>query len=660
MSHTALRVHVFYESSWGGLPHGCGEIRLLRPLSHPALQRDIVLSSGLEMPNDPVDVVIIERFWDYSGNLEQHSALLEQLRQKNIRVIFEMDDDLLSLNSESGESSPPTMQQKMWLRWMIRSADGVMTSTPNLANRLKRLNDNIEIVPNALDERLFEPSREFREAAPVDRLVFGYMGTLTHLEDLISVVGPLRRVLARHKNRVTFEIVGVGDNKIIETIFRDLPVRIKQVPSNKVSYDKFTDWMQKNLSWDFGIAPLIDSVFTRSKSDIKFLDYGVQGIPGIFSAMPVYQDTVKHMENGLLAGTAEEWEDCLERLISDRDLRRRLGRNVHKEVWSQRMLAHSAANWAVSIRKLLSMAAKGHRAVGERLSPLPQSAPNPNVPNQNLTRNEKLLFGLNLSGTGLEIGASYSPVVPKKAGFRVEVIDHADAETLREKYKRQGVEIENIEDVDYVWSGEPLNELTGKTDYYDWIIASHVIEHTPDLIAFLQQCGQMLKAGGVLALAIPDHRYCFDVFRPASTPGDVIQAHLEQRKRPASGTVWDHFSMIVRKGDAVSWGSGHQGRFKLIHSMDQAKSMFEITLAADQYIDVHNWRFTPASFRLILEDIRLLGLVKNISVQSFFPTVGCEFMVQLKKTMNYDSSTHPADRLDILNGCLMERSVKYE
>ncbi|WP_206811080.1 methyltransferase domain-containing protein [Paradesulfitobacterium ferrireducens] len=655
MSHRALRVHVLYESSFGGLPHGCGEIRLLRPLSHPALQSDIVLSSGLEMPNDPVDVVIIERFWDYSGNLEQHGALLERLRQKNIRVIFEIDDDLLSLNSESGESSSPTMQQKMWLRWMIKSADGLITSTQNLANRLNRLNYNIEIVPNALDERLFEPSREFREPAPVDRLVFGYMGTLTHLEDLISIVGPLRRVLARHKNHVSFEIVGVGDHKIIETVFRDLPVRIKQVPSNMVSYDKFTDWTQKNLRWDFGIAPLIDSVFTRSKSDIKFLDYGVQGIPGIFSAMPVYQDTVKHMENGLLAGTAEEWEDCLERLISDRDLRLRLGRNVHKEVWTQRMLAHSASNWAVSIRNLLSKADESHKAAAELFSQLTQNAPNPNAPNPNRTRNEKLLYGLNLTGIGLEIGASYSPVVSKKAGFRVEVIDHADAETLREKYKRQEVEIENIEDVDYVWSGEPLNELTGKTDYYDWIIASHVIEHTPDLIAFLQQCEQMLKPGGILALAIPDHRYCFDIFRSVSTPGDVIQAHLEQRKRHTPGAIWDHFSMIVRKGDTVSWGSGHQGIFTLIHSRDEAKFMFEKALAINEYFDVHNWCFTPSSFRLILEDIRVLGFLKNILVQSFFPTVGCEFIVQLKKTMNYDPVTLPANRLDMLNGCFMER-----
>lgn len=654
MIDTTLHVHVLYESSSGGLPHGCSVIRLLRPLSHPSLQSDIVLSSGLEMPSHSVDVVIIERLWDYTCNMEQHSAFLSQLRKNNIPVIFEIDDDLLSLNSEPGDSNWPTTQQKMWLRWILRSADGVVVSTRNLADRLILLNKNIEVVPNALDERLFEQSRKFREPTPVEHLVFGYMGTLTHMEDLISIVGPLRRVLARHKNHITFEIVGIGDNKIIESVFRDLPVRIRQVQPQMVLYDKFTDWMQRNLCWNFGIAPLIDSVFTRSKSDIKFLDYAVQGIPGIFSSVPAYNDTINHMENGLLAETAEEWEDCIERYVTDHDLRLRIGQRAHTEVWKHRMLTDSARNWAFSIRNILAKATKSHNAVAESISKLPQSQ----IPILNLTRNEKILYGLDMTGIGLEIGASFSPVAPKKAGFRVEIIDHADAETLREKYKGQDVDIQNIEDVDYVWSGESLNELTGKTDYYDWIIASHVIEHTPDLIAFLQQCELMLKPGGILSLAIPDHRYCFDVFRATSTPGDVIQAHLERRNRHTPGIVWDHFSMIVRKGDTVSWESGHQGKFSFIHSIDEAKSMFDQAIDTDKYIDVHNWRFTPSSFRLILEDICLLGFLKNTMVQSFFPTVGCEFFVQLKKTTDYDNMINSANRLDILQKRLIERCEK--
>ena len=40
-----------------------------------------------------------------------------------------------------------------------------------------------------------------------------------------------------------------------------------------------------------------------------------------------------------------------------------------------------------------------------------------------------------------------------------------------------------------------------------------MIEHTPDLIAFLADCDAVLKDTGVLSLVIPDKRYSFDRFR---------------------------------------------------------------------------------------------------------------------------------------------------
>ena len=45
--------------------------------------------------------------------------------------------------------------------------------------------------------------------------------------------------------------------------------------------------------------------------------------------------------------------------------------------------------------------------------------------------------------------------------------------------------MENIEVVDYVWNGEPFAALVGQKHVFDWIIASHVIEHSPCLITFL-------------------------------------------------------------------------------------------------------------------------------------------------------------------------------
>src|SRR5690606_33473322 len=121
-----------------------------------------------------------------------------------------------------------------------------------------------------------------------------------------------------------------------------------------------------------------------------------------------------------------------------------------------------------------------------------------------------LLSMLDRDGRGLEIGPSHNPVAPKREGFRVEVVDHADRATLVGKYRGHGVDVDLIEDVDFVWSGESYAELTGKSSHYDWIIASHVIEHVPDLVGFVKACAEVLHDGGVLALAVPDKRFCFD------------------------------------------------------------------------------------------------------------------------------------------------------
>ena len=149
---------------------------------------------------------------------------------------------------------------------------------------------------------------------------------------------------------------------------------------------------------------------------------------------------------------------------------------------------------------------------------------------------------INVGGKGLEIGPSYNPLVPKSEGFDVETVDYADAEALRVKYRdARSVDISVIEDVDYVIKGAGLSETIGTIASYDYIVASHVIEHTPDLLGFLKDCESLLKPDGILLLAVPDKRYCFDVFQLLSSVGGVVQAHLERRTRPP----WELSSMIA-------------------------------------------------------------------------------------------------------------------
>lgn len=252
-------------------------------------------------------------------------------------------------------------------------------------------------------------------------------------------------------------------------------------------------------------------------------------------------------------------------------------------------------------------------------------------PPQPVDRVAKTMHALKKDGLGLEIGPSHNPMAPKKAGYNVHVLDHATAEELRIKYTGHPVNLDNIEEVDFVWRGEPLSELIGREHCYDWIVASHVIEHVTDLVGFLQQCEKLLAPGGVISLVVPDKRFCFDYYRTLSSTGDALQAFTENRVRHSAGTVFDHFSNASKMlPDRITWCEHDKGVIQMVHTLDEAEGYWKQALKNDEYIDSHSWKFTPSSFRIILNDLQHLGLTELAEVGGF-DTAGFEFYITLGK-----------------------------
>lgn len=260
-----------------------------------------------------------------------------------------------------------------------------------------------------------------------------------------------------------------------------------------------------------------------------------------------------------------------------------------------------------------------------------------------MDRNDKILRLIDKADTGLEIGPSYSPIAPKSGGWNVEIADHLDAPDLREKYAAWGVDVGSVEDVDYVITDKSLSETIGKPGHYDFIIASHVIEHTPDMIGFLQDCETLLKPGGVLSLVVPDKRFCFDVYKPRSSTGTILQAHLDRLHRHKTGTIFDAYAdHVLQNGELIGFNRASP-YLSLGHTLGEAHKLAMEFHHSDGYVDTHTWKYTPASFQLIIQDLNQLDYIQ-MGMETFDGTVGFEFYASLRK----GGDCNPTSRIDLL------------
>lgn len=242
-------------------------------------------------------------------------------------------------------------------------------------------------------------------------------------------------------------------------------------------------------------------------------------------------------------------------------------------------------------------------------------------------------------GRGLEVGPSFSPFVRKSSGADVCVVDHLSTDALREKYSGHGVDAAGIEPVDIVWNGGSLADACHERGPFDYVIASHVLEHIADPLRFLADCESLLSPGGIVSLVLPDHRLCFDYFRPPTTIGQWVDARFDARSIHTPGTVLDHWVHAVQRG-AIQWSAETTDPLTMVHVRADVDDAFATACAAQEYVDVHAWVFHPASFRFLIDMARSFDFI-TLEIAYAHDTVGCEFYVSLRRPL---TDAPPADR----------------
>jgi len=348
------RVHILYEHTYDMRPFGSASIRLLHPLTHPALQKHFMVSFSPLHEGQQADVFIVDRLWRREVTLESVENLVKDIRAMHAKLIYALDDNYFNLPSD--HSLEFSEEQLKVVEYLLRQADCVWVTTPALKEQYQSINENVIVLQHALDERLLIPKNpgDFHSLFPRERKVIGYMGTYTHDDDLLMILPALQAVWQNHKDEVEIQFVGGIENQDTKTQFQDLPVRQVSTKPGEEEYPLFMMWYTSQIDWDIAIAPLRDTPFNRSKSDIKLLDYSAIGAAGVYSHVPAYQSSVRHLETGWLAeNRTDAWVNALESLLVDEKLRNNLARKSYQYLASQRTLAHCAHWWLEALRSTL-------------------------------------------------------------------------------------------------------------------------------------------------------------------------------------------------------------------------------------------------------------------------------------------------------------------
>jgi Methyltransferase domain len=239
-------------------------------------------------------------------------------------------------------------------------------------------------------------------------------------------------------------------------------------------------------------------------------------------------------------------------------------------------------------------------------------------------------------GRGLEVGPLHEAIVGRDEAD-VRYVDVHDQAGLRAHYADDpGVPGEAIPEIDYTLvkadgSSVSLAEACRDGAPFAWAVASHVIEHVPDVIGWLKDLAELVEDDGALVLMVPDRRYCFDVHRPPTTVGQMLEARELQATRPTTRAVYDYFSAAVHNDVRELWAGLPPDYGQRMHTVAQALDKVAEGRSGT-YIDCHVWLFTPESFLDQMHELRTIGESSWI-VDSMHPTRHhhIEFMVRLRR-----------------------------
>lgn len=254
------------------------------------------------------------------------------LRHFAKRIVFDFDDAIFHYRHQPS----PFMRQIMdrhSVQRILRYVDRVIVSNEYLATYARRFNADVRVIPTSIEMSHFlKPSQT--SSVERNRICIGWIGSRA----TVGYLDLLDEVFARLAQQFDFELKIIGGG---EVSFESVRVKCQ-------------DWRLESevndiRSFDIGVMPLRNDLWTRGKAGLKLLQYLAAGIPAVASRVGVNCEIVSDGKNGFLAGDSDEWVEKLGRLLRDAKLRQELGSEGQKTVIERYSVEGNFPKWLKAI-----------------------------------------------------------------------------------------------------------------------------------------------------------------------------------------------------------------------------------------------------------------------------------------------------------------------
>jgi glycosyltransferase involved in cell wall biosynthesis len=230
------------------------------------------------------------------------------IRKKSSKVLFDLDDAIMYRSS----SSPRPHSLSRWLkfRWMVKGSDTMTVGNQFLKNEVLKVDrqKKVFVIPTCIDTNLYPKKKRVSNRQEIILGWIGTKGNLKYLKKLEPVFETIRQRFPQAKLKIVSN--DFYDSSHLSTIKK--PWKLEEENEDLISFD-------------IGLMPLNDDLWSRGKCGLKIIQYLSVGVPAVCTPVGINSDIIKDGENGFWATNDQEWVDRLTTLIQNQELRYQMG-----------------------------------------------------------------------------------------------------------------------------------------------------------------------------------------------------------------------------------------------------------------------------------------------------------------------------------------------